>query len=45
MENRIKENPLVGWLLAGSMLMLLVFAVGFGEEIEAFFTWLLKKVL
>ena len=43
-RNLIRETGLV--ILVGFMMFLLmVFAIGFGEEIDAFFTYILSKLL
>ena len=43
-RNLIRETFLV--ILVGFMMFLLmVFAIGFGEEIDAFFTYILSKLL
>jgi hypothetical protein len=43
-RNLIRETAL--YILVGFMMFLLmIFAIGFGEEIDAFFTYILSKVL
>ena len=43
-RNLIRETSLV-ILIGFMMFLIMVFAIGFGEEIDAFFVWLLKNML
>ena len=43
-RNLIRETSLV-ILIGFMMFLLMIFAIGFGEEIDAFFVWLLKNML
>lgn len=43
-RNLIRETSLV-ILIGFMMFLIMVFAIGYGDEIDAFFTWILSKLL